>query len=156
MKFVAYIFLFSLLALSGCATPPKSAKTYDQVQIGSTETDRPVLVIYRDLVPPVMYSVTVQIAGKPVAKLPNKAFTWVYLNQGSNDVKVSWPILAATPSKRFTVTAVPGRTYYYEFGGHTEMSGVGVSYNLQDISAQDEHISASRIRACCGYVPSGF
>ncbi|WP_075186360.1 hypothetical protein [Teredinibacter haidensis] len=152
MKNVFLLFIFCFIV--ACATPPSTSLNYDNADVGTPNEEYSVLVLYRKMVPPVMYKVSASLNGKSIAQLPNKAFTWVYITKGEHEIKIKWPGIAMTPSTKINLTAEPGRYYFVEFGGSTYVSGTGVAYNLHGAKVRTYEESVDEVRSCCGFIPS--
>lgn len=152
MKYI-YLILAHIF-FSGCATAPKGALTYDQADVGKPTANQAVVVLYRKTVPPVLYSVTATLNGKTLAKLPNKSFVWSYVEPGDHEIKVKWPLLAATPGRSINLNVEAGKYYFLEFGGATNWSGVGVAYNTHDLNVGAAESGLKDVKECCKQVPS--
>lgn len=147
--------LIFLLFLTGCVTTSKNSATYSHAEIGLPNSDQAVLVLYRKMVAPLIFSVSSTINGKGFAHLPNNAFSWTFLPSGNHEVKVSWPFLALTSGKTINLNVEAGKYYFVEFGGDTQMAGVGaVVYNTHDISVNNYEQGILAVKDCCSYVPS--
>ncbi|WP_422134279.1 hypothetical protein [Endozoicomonas sp. ALD040] len=148
--------LLSAVLLSACSTAPKNAASYIDAKIGIPSEDKAVLVIYRQMVPPVAYSVSAEVDGKPIAKLPNNTFTWTYLEEGDHNIKIKWPFMALTPSKEYVLNIVPGNYYYVEFGGdlHVGWINTAIPYTVNNLSPIDPKKAEHVLTECCSYMPA--
>ncbi|MCC2616867.1 DUF2846 domain-containing protein [Aestuariibacter halophilus] len=149
--------LLLIIFLTGCVNTPNNSPTYSQAEVGVPDSEKAVLVLYRKMVPPLIYTVSSTINGEKFANLPNNAFSWTFLPAGNHEVKISWPFLALTPGKTINLDVEAGKYYFVEFGGNTEFSGVGaVVFNTHDISINDYKQGIQAVTSCCGYVPSSL
>ncbi|MCW8127834.1 DUF2846 domain-containing protein [Microbulbifer halophilus] len=152
MKYIIFLLLF--LFMSGCATVPEGALAYDKADVGEPTSEKGVVVLYRKMVPPVMYSVTATLNGKAFSKLPNKSFVWAYVEPGKHEIKIKWPFIATTPGETINLNVEPGKYYFVEFGGSTNVSGVGVAYNTHDLNLDSPEYGLQDVKECCRQMPS--
>lgn len=156
MKIKSIFFIAASLFLTACATAPEQATRYSETDIGLPDSKQSVFVIYRQLVPPVAYSVKASVNGQPVATLPNNAFTWFYLEEGSHDIAISWPMLALMPGERHEVDVKSGNYYFLEFSGEMMVAG-GLTltpYSVSDLSVVNKDDAVQVLKNCCQFVPS--
>lgn len=130
------------------------APSYTEANVGEPTTEKAVVILYRKMVPPVLYSVAATIDGKAFAKLPNNSFAWTYLEPGSHQIKVRWPLLAATPGVTINLKVESGKYYFVEFDGNTNIAGVGVAYNTGDLQLDSPEHGLKNVKECCKQVPS--
>ena len=153
MKLIFFtIISFSLL---GCASTHKNAQSFSEANIGVPTEEKAVLVLYRKLVPPVAFTVKAMVDGDLVAKLPNKAFSWVYVKPGEHKISFSWPGWTLTSGQSEIVNVESGRFYFVELRGGLGYS-VGISYVVNDISVGTYAEKFEDINSCCKYVPANF
>jgi hypothetical protein len=147
--------LIFLLLLTGCMATSKKSPVYSNAEIGLPSSDKAVLVLYRKMVPPLIFPVSSTINGEGFANLPNNTFSWAYLPSGSHEIEISWPFLALTPGKTINLNVEVGKYYFVEFGGDIQAAGVGaVVYSTHDISVNNYEQGVLAVKSCCRYVPS--
>ncbi|WP_394201939.1 DUF2846 domain-containing protein [Marinagarivorans algicola] len=149
MKYLYILFLSA--ALMACSTTPKNAKTFTDTAIGVPDDKQAVIILYRKTVPPLAYSVKALVDGNLVAKLPNKSFTWLYVEPGEHEVKFSWPVFALMLGQKKKVTVEAGRYYFFELGGDMNYA-IGTAYITHSVSAGTYQVKADDVRACCKYI----
>lgn len=89
------ILLMFFLMLSACTSlPPSSSQSFSEVDIGKPNEEKAVLVVYRTYLPPTMYKNKIHIDGEHLVSLPNKSFTWMYLEPGEHELKANWPAVS--------------------------------------------------------------
>jgi hypothetical protein len=160
----------TVVLLAGCATPPKDAPVFSAQMLPPPGTDYALLVVYREIVPPLAYKPTVSVNGEEAAELPNGAFTWIKVKPGRVSVKNDWSFASGNPAGAVDMEAQAGHYYYFEITGdsapsimtpvtiaahvisngatfHTAMQGRG-------FSPEEETTATGRLKACCRYVPA--
>lgn len=149
------VLIFALMA-SACATAPKNATSFTDTQIGVPDEANSVVVVYRKMVPPVLYSVNVSLDGARVATLPNRSFTWFYVKPGPHELKISWPALAMIPGSKVGLTAEAGKVHYVEFSGGLEVAGgiTPTAFTTSNVGEKSENAAEAELRQCCKYVPA--
>ncbi|KMT65237.1 DUF2846 domain-containing protein [Catenovulum maritimum] len=147
-----FISAFVLLLTVGCVSPINSPKL-SQSNIAVPDENRAVLIIYRKWVPPILYPVTAYVDNVEQFSLPNKSFSWVYLEPGEHQVKISWPLLAMTGSKKINITIQANKYYFLEFGGSMNATGVGSTfYTSHSFNFSDDIAYKKDVSDCCSLV----
>lgn len=157
MKSLLIIFITAFLI--GCAQAPKKTSTFSETKIDIPDEKSAVVVVYRKMVPPIIFPVSTTMNEKPFATLPNNSFTWAKIAPGEYKLKFSWPLLAATPGETKNLTIEAGKYYFVEFGGSTRIgySGIGpVGYNTHNVEIHDSNLGLKSVMDCCKYIPSQF
>lgn len=156
MKSLLFVLSIFVLLL-GCATPPNEAPKLSETQLGKPDQERAVLIIYRKMVPPLAYSVTAKVDGNPLAKLPNKAFTWTYLTPGEHKVEIRWPLLALLSGEEYDLNIEAGNYYFLQFGGELNFTGVGYgTYTTSHMALEEQTKALLEIEECCRLIPGNF
>jgi hypothetical protein len=159
----------ALLLLVGCAAAPKDAPTFSMAALPPQGSDYAVLVIYREMVPPLAYKPTVSVNGQEAAELPNDAFTWIKAKPGHVSVKNDWSFGSGNPAGAVDMDVEAGRYYYFEITGDqapTNMTPFTIVAHVASNTAsfhtavqgrgfapEDEATATGRLKACCRYVP---
>jgi len=145
--------------VAGCAQAPSTAPTLSEAGIGTPDQDSGILVVYRELVPPVAYTVSVLVNGQRVASLPNDAYTFIRVPPGDHEVRISWPALAMTPGRKTEAAVAAGEHVFVAFTGRTDAvlftspeSAVPVTSQL--LAVVPPAPGLDRINRCCRHVPA--
>ncbi|KEI71890.1 DUF2846 domain-containing protein [Endozoicomonas elysicola] len=157
MKTKIFAVIVSLL-LGACATAPESAPKYHEADIGAPDNNKAVLVIYRQLVPPVAYKVKAKVNDNVISSLPNQAFTWTYLEPGHYDIDISWPLFALIPGESREITVNAGHYYFIEFSGDMMVAGgtTLTPYSINDLDVIAPKKAIEVLKNCCQYIPSSL
>ena len=155
LRFVARcsIPVFFML-LAGCMTTlPDSALNLGEAPKPQVNDKKAILYVYRPHAIPILWSPSIDIDKTPYASLPNRGFTWFYVEPGEHEIHINWPFLSGGPSVRFPGKFEAGKTYAYEVTG-----SMSVGYNQITISGRAKEIALSDamslMQTCCKYAPS--
>jgi hypothetical protein len=145
----------AVLICTSCATPPEDAPAFTPTALGMPDEHRAVLIIYRKIVPPTAYTVTATVDDRLFAKLPNKAFSWIYLTPGEHVLKIAWPALALQHDEERTLNVDAGKYYFVQFEGDMRVF-FGIPYTASNVDLVDSEQAIRALRECCRFVPSPF
>jgi len=144
-----YLLLFCCILVSAC-TAPSSSLNYADAEIGEPNDERAVVVVYRKMVAPILYPVSVHLETTKKASLPNNSFTWFYAVPGTNEIRFKWPALTLQPGSKQQVEFTAGNTYYIEFKSNMGFSSVAYVVNSSGVA--DEKLAKDELKECCKYI----
>ena len=152
-----FIFLIAFLLLAGCTSlPPSSSLSFSEIELGKPDQDKAVLVVYRTYLPPTMYKSKIHIDGEHMVSLPNKSFTWMYLDPGEHQVKANWPAVSMILGKKIPLNVEAGNYYYLKLEGNMQpVYGTAHSYSVNKSGSIDTETARREVDVCCKYVPVG-
>lgn len=150
------ILVISFFMLNACTSlPPSSSQSFSEVEIGKPNEEKAVLVVYRTYLPPTMYKNKIHIDGEHLVSLPNKSFTWMYVEQGEHDLKSNWPAVSMIIGKKLKIDVEAGKYYFLKLEGRMEFTGMGHSYAVNQSGAMEASQALAELEVCCKYVPVG-
>jgi len=147
-----YMVLMVVL-LSACATAPKGAKAFSEVNIPRPSNGKSTLVFYRKITPPASYEMRVHINGKETVSLPNNTFSYVSLNAGTTKIETKWSAWSGARSKEKSIQIPPNKVVYLELTSSVYSPG-GIQLGGGSTQAQADSYAVKTLKACCKYVPS--
>lgn len=127
MNAVGSIALVTLaIALAGCATPPSDAEVFLSSTVPAPANDEVVLVVFRQITPPTIGTLTVQTNNLPTAELPNNSYAVLKVKSGPVVITVTYPAIAVIKPTRVETFFEGGSTHYLEtVGGLGQISMPG-------------------------------
>ncbi|MCR6652041.1 MAG: DUF2846 domain-containing protein [Cellvibrionaceae bacterium] len=149
----AFLIILSIL-LSGCVTAKDPARSFTNTNVGVPDHKRAVLVLYRNMAPPLIHNSKAFINGKPYTNLPLQSFTWLYVDPGKYNIKIK--ILSIFPSgaeKELQIEA--GEYYFAKIVASPRLSG-NVVYNAYDINIGGYDEKITELIECCRFVPKKY
>lgn len=152
-----HVMSLMILILFGCAQTSDDTKNFSQTnaEIGQPNQQKAVLVLYRKSVPPLIFPFSSTVNDKEFTTLRNNTYSWSYLSPGEYELKIEWPFLAMTPGKTQNLEIEAGRYYFVEFGGDTNIAGVGsIVYGTYNFTISNHKENLLDIQNCCSFVPS--
>lgn len=167
---MTYPRFYALLAVAfltvGCATPSKDAAPFSMAALPPYSPNYAVLVVYRQMVPPLAYKPTVSVNGQKAVEMPNDGFTWIKVKPGHVSLRNDWSFAAGNPSGAVDLDVEAGHYYYFEITGDSEQQYVNpivhVAVNLatlhlavqgRGLVLEEEAQAIKNLITCCRYVP---
>jgi len=147
-----YALLFTVaVAVAGCAAPPSGAEGFTSSMIVAPAKDEVVLIIFRQVTPPTMSSLTVEIQGSPKAELPNNSFAIVRTKPGQATIAVTYPAISVIKSTKAEPSFEGGTTHYLEIvGGLGSMTLTGPYIQVwSGLAEKDASAAISVLEKCC-------
>ena len=121
--------LGSVALLTACATPPKDAPAFSTAALPSDPAFA-LLVVYRQMVPPLAYKSTISVNGVEAAEMPNEGFAAIPVKPGHVAVKNDWSFAAGNPAGAVDIDVQAGHRYYFEVVYTDVGSPVGMAVNM--------------------------
>ncbi|MBB1297540.1 hypothetical protein [Pseudoalteromonas sp. SR41-7] len=146
-----YIYFFLLLFLSGCASAPRDALTFDQVQLPQPNEEQSVLVFHRLFTPPAASDMRVSINDKKIVALPNNTFSYIKLPAGNYDLKISWSPLTGVWRNTKQLIIAPNQTKYLQLNSSV-YTAMGVELGSSKHDPSNKEAAEILLRECCKYV----
>ena len=146
-----FIYFFLLLFISGCASAPRDALTFDQVELPQPTEEQSVLVFHRLFTPPTASDMRVSINDKKIVALPNNTFSYIKLPAGQYDLKISWSPLTGMWSNTKELKIAPNQTIYLQLNSSV-YTPMGVELGSSKHDSSNKESSESLLRECCKYI----
>lgn len=154
MKRILFV-LAVMVSLGGCAVS-STAPSYTEAPKPQTNTGKAILYIYREYAEPTAWSAFLKKDDKELVSLPQKGFSWVYINPGKNKFTFGWPWLAYMPSVDFEREFEPNKVYVFEMKGKSALAGVGGGTMLFKTASAllpvEPDAAVAIMEKCCRYV----
>ena len=164
-RIVRYTAAFCLAAgalLGGCATAPKDAPAFSAEALPQ-DPGYALVVVYRQMVPPLAYKSTVSVNGVEAVEIPNQAFTWIRVKPGHVMLKNDWSFAAGNPAGAVDLEVEAGHVYYvevvYYIGGANVIGLAGTMSTFHNpeegrgFEPREEAEALKSLKVCCRYVP---
>ena len=148
-----YLILIFILFISGCASAPKNALSFDRVSVPESTHLKSTLVFNRLVTPPTGSDMRVSIDGTQIVALPNNTFSYIQLTPGVYKLKISWSPWTGMWSTEKEVIIPAGKTTYLQLGSSV-YTPMGVEIGSSKNVLMEENKAQSHLLACCKYIPS--
>lgn len=148
-----YLLIIMSLVLAACASAPKGALTFNEVNIPAPAEGKSILVFYRKISPPAAYEMQVHINDIETASLPNNAFSFVKLEPGKTKIKTSWSAWSGMPSREKSIEIPANAVVYLELTSAVYTPG-GMQLGSHNTATQTDSYAIEQLRSCCKYIPS--
>ncbi|XPF94994.1 hypothetical protein ACM9HF_02980 [Colwellia sp. RE-S-Sl-9] len=147
------VFVLLIFVLSGCATAPKNALNFDQVNIPQSTSERSTFIFNRLFTPPAGSDMRVSIDGVQIVALPNNTFSYVQLEPGQYNLKISWSPWTGQGSSEKQIFIPKGKSVYLQLGSSV-YTPIGIELGSNKNVSMEESSAISHLRKCCKYIPA--
>ena len=152
MTVIRCALLFTIaIAAAGCVTPPLVAESFSPSLIVTPAKDEVVLVIFRQVTPPTIGSLTVDVRGSPKTELPNNSFAVVTTKAGPTNITVTYPAISVIKPITVETSFEGGTTHYLEIvGGLGSISAPGPYVQVWGgLAEKDANSAIPLLLKCC-------
>jgi hypothetical protein len=151
--------LIFVVTLSGCAVSA-TAPSFSEAPSPQVGNGKAVLYVYREYAEPTAWTAFLNQEDKELVSLPQKGFTWVYINPGKHRFTFGWPLLASMPKVDFEREFEPNKVYVFEMKGRAALAGMsgGAMYFKTEsaLLPVELNTATATMAKCCRYVaPAG-
>src|SRR5690349_24664918 len=102
--------------LSGCAASA-TAPSFSEAPTPSLNRETAVLYVYREYAEPTLFTADLLMDEREIVSLPQKGFSWVYVEPGRHRFTFKWPPLASMPKVDFERDFEKNKVYVFEMRG---------------------------------------
>jgi hypothetical protein len=147
------------LILTACQVSP-TAPHYADAPKPELSGGKAVLYVYREYAEPTAFKAFITDADRKIVSLPQKAFSWVYLDPGEHQLMFGWPMGSGMPDLNFKARVEAGKVYVFEMlsdldvGGYGQVNGVSgmLLTTTMEVRGMDPDVASALMTKCCQYV----
>ena len=136
--------LCAVLSLAGCAAAPTGPK-FAEMALPQPPADKAVLVVFRDYAEPTALAAKIDVDGKQIFEVPQKAFAYATVDPGKHAFALRWPAASGTPGWSGDAEWQAAQTYYYHLQGS---AGHGF-YFKSSLDVADAALAQATMKSCC-------
>jgi hypothetical protein len=142
--------LAAAMILSGCAVSP-TAPTYAEAPKPELTDGKAVLYVYREHAEPTAFKAFITDSDRKIVSLPQKAFSWVYLEPGEHQLMFGWPMGSGMPDLKFKSQVEAGKVYVFEMRSDLALAGSMLTTTME-VRGMNPDLASALMTKCCQYV----